>query len=380
MALGHSLSSPLLLSRALIYSRPMPAVAASDVLPDTIALAARSLPKVLLHEHLDGGLRPATLLDLLQRRGIAAPAQTLPELEAWFHARAHAGSLTEYLRGFALTVAAMADTDAMERVAYEAAVDAQAQGCVLAEFRIAPELFEPHGIPAAVATEALVAGLARAQSEVGLPCGLIVCAMRHHTEAEAMRSAELARDHRAKGVLAFDLAGPEAGYPLALHARALAMLREAGVPLTLHAGEADEARRVLDAVEQGAARVGHGVRLADAIGAGRDGEALVDAVRASGVHLEVCPTSNVHTGAATSVAAHPIRRLWDAGLSLSFHTDNSLISCIGMAAEAEGLMREAGFGVDDLRRMGLDAARHSFLPEVHKAAALAALHNWNPPV
>jgi len=358
----------------------MPAPIPASNPPHALTHVARSLPKVLLHEHLDGDLRPATLLDLLRQRGIAAPADTVPGLEAWFHARAHAGSLTEYLRGFALTVAAMADTDAMERVAYEAAVDAQAQGCVLAEFRIAPELFEPHGIPAAVATEALLAGLARAQAEVGLPCGLIVCAMRHHTEAEVMRSAELARDHRSRGVLAFDLAGPEAGYPVALHARALAMLREAGMPLTLHAGEADEARRVLDAVEQGAARVGHGVRLADAIGAGRDGDALVDAVRASGVHLEVCPTSNVHTGAATSIAAHPIRKLWEAGLSLSFHTDNSLISCTGMAAEAEGLMREAGFLAEDLRRMGLEAARHSFLPEVHKAAALAALHNWVPPV
>ena len=209
---------------------------------------ARQLPKVLLHEHLDGGLRVATLLALLKQRGITPAADTEAGLAAWFHANAHAGSLEKYLEGFGLTVAAMASPQAMERVAFEAAEDALADGAVLAEFRIAPLLFEAHGVPGEAVVEALLAGLRRSR----LPSGLIVCAMRHLPEAETERAASLALHYHgapaALGprVVGFDLAGPEFGYPPGQHARALKRLRDAGLPLTLHAGEADAAERVLE--------------------------------------------------------------------------------------------------------------------------------------
>ncbi len=334
-----------------------------------------SLPKVLLHEHLDGGLRPATLLALLDDRGIAPPAATLPELEAWFVARAHAGSLVEYLRGFALTVAAMATPEALERVAFEAVDDAHRDGCVLAEFRIAPTLFAAHGVPAEAATEALLAGLARGTAATGMPSGLIVCGMRQEPPAAVARAAALALRYRGDGVVGFDLAGPEAGFPVSLHAATLAMLRDAGLPLTLHAGEADVAERVVEAVEHGATRIGHGVRLADAIGDPAR-EHLVDTVRDRGIHLEVCPSSNVHTGAARSIATHPIRPLWDAGVPLSYHTDNQLISSVTMSGEAASLIDEAGFDVADLARMALLAARASFLPAFARADAGAAIAAW----
>ncbi len=253
-------------------------------------------------------------------------------------ARAHAGSLVEYLRGFALTVAAMASPRAMERVAFEAVEDVHRDGCVLAEFRIAPILFEEHGIAIEAATEALLAGLARGSHDTGMPSGLIVCGMRQQDEAAVSRSADVALRYRDDGVVGFDLAGPEAGFPASLHARTLTRLRDAGLPLTLHAGEADRAERIIEAAELGAARIGHGVRLADAIGSPDRGW-LVDAVRSRGLHLEVCPTSNVHTGAATSIETHPIRPLWDAGVDLSYHTDNRLISGVSMSSEAAGLDR-----------------------------------------
>lgn len=331
------------------------------------------LPKVLLHEHLDGGLRLDTLLELLRDRGLDTPAATAPELRRWFAARAHAGSLVEYLRGFALTVAAMATTDAMERVAFEAAEDAHRDGCVLAEFRVAPTLFEPHGIGADAAIEAQLAGLQRATASTGMPCGLIVCAMRQHSQAEVARSGELALRHRDRGVVGFDLAGPEAGFPATLHARTLTRLTDAGLPLTLHAGEADGAERVVEAADLGARRIGHGVRLADAIGVRDD---LVDDARARGLHLEICPTSNVHTGAAASIAAHPIRALWEAGISLSYHTDNRLISGIDLSGEAASLIEQGGFEASDLVRMGVMAARHSFLPEAARSKACDALARW----
>jgi adenosine deaminase len=335
---------------------------------------ARTLPKVLLHEHMDGGLREATLLELLQARGLPAPAADVPGRVRWFDERAHAGSLVEYLKGFALTVAAMATPQALERAAFEAAEDARLDGCVLAEFRIAPLLFEPFGVPGDEAVRALLAGLARSP----LPSGLIVCAMRQESDAQIARAAELALRWQGRGVIAFDLAGPEAGWPATRHAALLVRLHDAGLPLTLHAGEADEGLRVLEAARLGAARVGHGVRLADLID-GPQGDALLQEVRERGLHLEVCPTSNVQTGAAASIAAHPIRALWRAGISLSFHTDNRLMSRTSASREAALLVAEAGFSWDDLQQMSLQAAQASFLPPAAKQAAKALVSAWPGP-
>jgi adenosine deaminase len=315
---------------------------------------AQALPKVVLHDHLDGGLRPATLFELLQARGLPCPAADVPALETWFDERAHAGSLEEYLRGFAFTVAAMATPAALERVAYEAALDAQADGAELAEFRIAPLLFEPHGVAAEAAVEALLAGLKKAP----IPCGLIVCAMRHLPQTETQRAVELAVRYRHYGVVGFDLAGAELGHPASDHARALRRVTDAGLPLTLHAGEADVAQRVVDAVRLGARRIGHGVRLADAL---NKQHALVDEVLRAGVHLEICPTSNVHTGAAASIAKHPITALWKAGVSLSYQTDNRLMSRTSMSQEAALLLQHTALKEDDLRRMTEQARQHAFL-------------------
>ncbi len=348
---------------------PAPTDSSATDLPFT-AESSRALPKVLLHEHLDGGLRESTLLELLDARGIAHPARDVAGLARWFDERAHAGSLGEYLKGFALTVAAMASPDALERVAFEAAEDTRRDGCVLAEFRIAPRLFGPHGVSDDAAVEAMLAGLARSP----LPSGLIVCAMRDHDDAEIAQSAALALRWLGRGVVGFDLAGPEAGWPATRHAALLARLKQAGLGITLHAGEADAGERVLEAVRLGATRIGHGVRLADLIGRA-DGPAALDEVRAAGVHLEVCPTSNVHTGAAASVATHPIRALWNAGVSLSFHTDNRLMSRTSMSAEARALVGEAGFAWSDLVEMGCQAARASFLGAAARARALDALQS-----
>jgi adenosine deaminase len=332
---------------------------------------ARSLPKVLLHEHLDGSLRPATLLDLLRTRGAAPPADTAEGVDAWFRARAHAGSLTEYLRGFALTVEAMASPAALARVAFEAAEDARADGAVLAEFRIAPLLFEPYGLSGDAVVDALLAGLSRSP----LPSGLIVCAMRHLAERETLRAADLALRWQGRGVVGFDLAGAEHGHPPADHGAALQRVRDAGLAITLHAGEADEAERVIEAADHGATRIGHGVRLADAL-ADPARAHLVDEARALGLHLEVCPTSNVHTGAVVSVAEHPIVPLWRAGVSLSFHTDNRLMSCITHSGEALALVQEAGLGFDDLAAMQLEAAQASFLGAAAREAARLQILAW----
>lgn len=336
---------------------------------------ARALPKVLLHEHLDGGLRVATLLELLRERGMEPPQHDVPALAAWFDANAHAGSLLKYLQGFALTVEAMSSPAAMARVACEAAEDAHADGALLAEFRIAPLLFESHGVSGEAAVEALLAGLDRSPLRLGTGSGLIVCAMRHLPPEQTLRAARLALKYQGQGVVGFDLAGPEFGFPPADHAAALHLVREAGLAITLHAGEADAAVRVLEAGRLGARRIGHGVRLVDALldPAGAD---LLAEAHELGLHLEVCPTSNVHTGAAASIASHPITALWRAGVSLSYHTDNRLMSCISLAEEAAALLTHTPLTETDLLQMAMQAAEHSFLPAPARAAAAQAVRQW----
>lgn len=335
--------------------------------------AVRALPKVLLHDHLDGSLRVSTLRQLCRRRGIPLPVDEVQALADWFRHNAMAGSLERYLQGFGLTVAAMGDVSAIEQVAFEAAQDALEEGCVLAEFRMAPLLLQAHGVEPDEAVQAMLAGLARS----GLPCGLIVCGMRHEPPERVMQAAELALRHRARadqpvGVVGFDLAGPERGFPASLHRRALERVAQAGLSITLHAGEADEAARVLEAVALGARRIGHGVRLADLLGTPA-GAGAVQTLQDRGVHLEVCPTSNVQTGAAASLAEHPIRALWEAGVSLSFHTDNHLISCTDLNLEAQALIDHLGFGLADLLAMQHQALAASFLPEALKEPARTAL-------
>ena len=330
--------------------------------------APNNLPKVVLHEHLDGGLRVETLFDLLHARGLAVPAPDAARLGAWFNANAHAGSLEKYLEGFALTVSAMATPAAMRRVAFEAAEDSLADGAVLAEYRIAPLLFEAHGVGGEAAVEALLEGLGQS----ALPSGLIVCAMRHLPPTETLRAAQLALRYQGRGVVGFDLAGPERGYPAHDHIEALRLLLEAGLPLTLHAGEADSAERVLQAGRLGAKRIGHGVRLVDVLHDARNSD-LIEEAKALGLHLEVCPTSNVHTGAAQSIATHPITALWRAGVSLSYHTDNRLMSCITQSSEAAALLAHTPLTEADLLAMAAEAARHSFLPEAQRQAALARI-------
>lgn len=273
----------------------------------------------LLHEHLDGGLRVGTLLALARDRGLTLPAADEAGLAAWLAANAHAGSLTRYLDGFALTVAAMGSPAACRRVAAEAAQDAWDDGVRWGEFRIAPQLLEAHGVAVDEAVDALVTGL----RDTPLQGGLIVCAMRTDPPARTLAAARLAARWRGRGVIGFDLAGAELGHPPGDHAAAIAAARDAGLGLTLHAGEADGAARVVEAIALGAQRIGHGVRVLE------DPRA-VEVARAAGVHFEVCPESNVHTGLCPDLASHPLPRMLAAGLSCSIHTDNRLISVTGV--------------------------------------------------
>ena len=328
----------------------------------------QSLPKILLHEHLDGGLRPQTLLELCQQRNVPMPAQSANDLAAWLLANSHSGSLERYLTGFGLTVAAMASEAACERVAYEAAEDARLDGCVLAEFRMAPLLLEEYGLSGEAVIEALLRGLKKST----LPSGFIVCAMRTDTPDVTAKSARLAARYRDQGVIGFDLAGAERGFPPTPHREAINIARDAGLGISLHAGEADEGSRVLEAAELGATRIGHGVHIMSAPDNVQQ-RIWIEEARRHALHFEVCPTSNMHTGIASSVSAHPLRSMIESGLSVSVSTDNRLMSGVTLSEELRAAHEQNGVSLAAIRQMMREAAHASFLPEAARQAALQAL-------
>lgn len=355
------------------FAHPLPVTAGLPAFTAADAAFWVAVPKVLLHEHLDGGLRPQTLLDLCQQKNISLPAGTAQAVARWLQGNANSGSLERYVAAFAPTVAAMGDAAACERVAFEAAEDALNEGCVLAEFRMAPLLLEPHGLAGEAAVEALLAGLQRSR----LPCALIVCAMRSESAEQVERAARLAARYAGQGVVGFDLAGGERGYPAALHRRAIDIAREAGLGITLHAGEADEGARVLEAIALGATRIGHGVRLAMGEGAAQR-MAQVAAMEQAGrtVHFEVCPTSNTHTGVCQHLLEHPLPAMWAAGLALSIHTDNRLISGVTHSEELANVHHTLGWPLAGIAPSMLSAANASFLPEDARKAAVQQIHAW----
>jgi adenosine deaminase len=339
---------------------------------NTPSHAWQAMPKALLHEHLDGGLRPQTLLELCDARGINLPATDADALAAWMQANADSGSLVRYLQGFALTVNAMASAEACARVAFEAAEDARLDGCVLAEFRMAPLLLEPFGLTPEAVIEAVTAGLARSS----LDCGLIICAMRTDTPESSQRAAALAARYRDQGVIGFDLAGAEFGFPPGSHAKACITALEAGLGLTCHAGEADVGSRVLEAAELGATRIGHGVNIMNASTQG-ESEYWQARAREKGLHFEVCPSSNVHTGAAPSLADHPIRRMLQAGLSVSCSTDNRLMSGVSLSDELLSLEQHLGLLASEAAQLMRNAVHASFLPADKRQNAMAAMQVWD---
>lgn len=341
-----------------------------DHVPSFAAVDWKALPKVCLHEHIDGGLRPGTLVELARERGLELPHDEPVQVGRWMAQNAYSGSLERYLEGFAYTVEAMATEAACERVAFELAEDAREEGCVLGEFRMAPQLFERFGLSAEAATEALLRGLRRSP----LPSGLIVCGMRQMAPDATLRAARLAARYQHDGVIGFDLAGPERGFPAADHRTAIDTALAAGLGLTLHAGEADEGHNVIAAGRLGARRIGHGITVVHQ--ATGQAPRWTDIAREMGLHFEVCPSSNVHTGAAACIAEHPIAAMVEARLSVSCSTDNRLMSATTLCAELQALHKQAGLPVQVLAEMQAAGMRASFLPAPVREAALARLHDW----
>ena len=333
-------------------------------------------PKALLHDHLDGGLRPQTIIDLADEGGYAPelPAQDAAALGTWFRDSADSGSLERYLETFSHTVAVMQTPEQLHRVAKECALDLAADGVVYAESRFAPELHIEQGLALDAVVEAVLAGFRDGEAEAreaGMPIRMtaLLTAMRH--AAKSREIAELAVRFRDKGVGGFDIAGAEAGFPPTRHLDAFEYLRRENAHFTIHAGEGFGLPSIWEAIQWcGADRLGHGVRLIDDIHeeTGADGEVshtlgrLAAYIRDCRIPLEMCPTSNLQTGAADSIAAHPITLLKDLRFRVTVNTDNRLMSGTSMSREMGLLVDEAGWSLPDLRWATINALKSAFIP------------------
>jgi adenosine deaminase len=323
---------------------------------------ARRAPKVELHDHLDGGLRVATVVDLAAQVGHALPADDEASLRAWFFQGGRGADLPRYLEAFDQTVAVLQRPDAIRRVAREFAEDLSADGIVHGEVRYAPELSTAGGLGYDEVIEAILAGFADGPDDVEVR--LIVCALRHLGNAPEAFAA--AARFVGGGVVAIDLAGPEAGFPASAHADAIATARAAGLGVTLHAGEAAGPASIADALDQGAQRLGHGVRIVEDLGPEDAPGEVAARVLTGGVALEVCPTSNVHTGVCPDVASHPIERLRRAGFAVTLNTDNRLMSGVTLTDEVVTCADTFGWGLADLEAVTATAVEAAFVTDAER--------------
>jgi adenosine deaminase len=326
----------------------------------------RQVPKVLLHDHLDGGLRPATIVELARQTGYRGlPTHDAGELGRWMTTAAERGHLELYLEAFQHTVGVMQTRDALVRVAAECAEDLAADGVAYAEVRFAPELHVNAGLTLDQVTEAVLEGFAAGSAGRGIRVYALLTAMR--TAARSLEIAELAVRHRDAGVVGFDIAGAEAGSPPSRHLDAFQYVARENFHITIHAGEGFGLPSIWEAVQWcGAERLGHGVRLIDDITVEPDGSAaigrLASYVRDRRIPLEMCPTSNVHTGAARSIEEHPIGLLRRLSFRVTVNTDNRLMSDVTLSSEFAALVEAFGYGWSDIQWLTINAMKSAFAP------------------
>jgi adenosine deaminase len=342
------------------------------------SLTAESIaraPKVLLHDHLDGGLRPQTVLELADEAGYRElPASDAESLGIWFRKAADSGSLVQYLETFAHTVGVMQRPEAIHRVARECTLDLAADGVVYAEVRFAPELSTAQGLAIEAVVEAMVDGFAAGSREAtaaGTPIGVgaLLCAMRQADRWEEV--AGLVVRYRDAGVVGFDLAGPEIGFPPDRIPSAIAVLDRGHAHRTIHAGEADGIESIRAALDgAGAERLGHGVRIADEVADDGALGPVAQRVLDEQVTLEIAPSSNVQTGAYPSLAAHPVDRLHRLGFAVTLNTDNRLMSGVSASSEVHDVATTFGWSWDDVRTVTERALAGAFLPESERKRLL----------
>lgn len=334
----------------------------SSPTPEELAAA----PKVLLHDHLDGGLRPQTVIDLADETGYAGlPTTNADELAEWMKRGADRKDLVLYLDTFAHTTGVMQTPEALHRVARECAEDLAADGVVYAEIRFAPELHTGQGLSMDDVLEAVTSGFADGSAGTPLTIRAICSAMRQLDAS--LEVSQLAVRWRDQGVVGFDIAGPENGFPPDDHMLAFQFAERENFHFTIHAGEAYGPKSIWKALQFcGAERLGHGVRIIDDIEISTDGEPqlgrLAKYIRDRRIPLEVCPSSNLHTGVVDDLADHPIKLFKDLKFRVTLNTDNRLMSDISMTKEMQNMVDVFGWDLGDMQWLTVNAMKSAFLP------------------
>ena len=324
----------------------------------------RAVPKTDLHVHLDGSLRPATIVELAERYDVELPTTDPDELADYLFVR-EATNLEEYLALFALTLSVMQHASAIERIAYELCEDAAAENVRYMEIRFSPVLLTRNGLPLPETVEAPLRGMRRAEEEFGIRSQLIICGIRNMEPNVSRDLADLTIGYKNRGVVAFDLAGAEYNYPAKKHKNAFYMVRNANIGLTIHAGEAYGPESIHQAIHYcGAQRIGHGTRL-------YEDPDLMEYVNDFRIPLEICLTSNVQTRAVADFESHPLRLYFDEGLIVSLHTDNRLMSRTTVTEEHVRAWKHLGFSMEEVAELILNGFRSAFVHYREKAVLLA---------
>ena len=320
----------------------------------------RKIPKTDLHVHMDGSLRPSTLLELADEVGFDLPAKDEEGVKSLTQVRGMERSLGLYLGAFKYTVPVMQTAAALDRIAYELAIDAAEENVRLLEVRYSPLLHRERGLSTFEIIEAVDNGLNRAERETGIICGQILCGIRSMTPEKSLELAQAVLLYRDKGIVAFDLAGEEKDYPAKQHREAFYFILNHNLNTTLHAGEAFGPESISQALHYcGTHRIGHGTRLFE-------DEGLMGYVNDHRIPLEICLLSNVHTGAVSELSNHPFRKYLDLGLRVTLNTDNRLISATTMTREYEAAVETFGLSVGEVHEIVLNGFKSAFLPHARK--------------
>jgi adenosine deaminase len=326
----------------------------------------RELPKTDLHVHLDGSLRPGTIWDLAEEQEVGLPADSEDGIQRWFTQELPERDLVAYLSRFDVTTSVMQTEEALERIAFELVEDAAGENVWYMEVRYAPILSTKRGLSPRQVVDAVERGLRRGQEvHPRTQAHQIICGLRHFEPERAVRMAALAVEYKGRGVLAFDLAGAEVDNPAKRFREAFYLVRHANLNVTVHAGEAYGPESIHQALHwAGAHRIGHGVRL-------REDPDLLEYVRDHRIPLEMCPTSNVQTGAVDSIEEHPIREYFDRGVRVTVNTDNRLMSDTTMTGEIELLVERLGFDLEEVKKLLLNGFKSAFLRYPERKALIA---------
>lgn len=329
----------------------------------------KEIPKTDLHVHLDGSVRTSTLIDLAKKQNVELPSFNQAELEKIVMSGKNCRNLGEYLQGFDITLSVMQEPEALYRISYELAEDAAAENVWYMEVRYSPILHTRKGLKLTTIVDSVIEGLQEAEKKFNIKTGVIICGMRNINPETSLILAELAVAYKNRGVVGFDLAGQEESYPAKDHKEAFFIIRKNNINTTAHAGEAFGPESIHQAIHDcGAHRIGHGTRLYE------DGD-LLNYVNDHRIPLEVCLTSNVQTGAASSYETHPLRFYYDYGLRVTINTDNRLVSDTTVTKELYLAAKYLNFNMDDIKSIIIDGFKSAFLPNRAKSIMLNVVND-----